>query len=105
MIVARERKPDAPDIEETEAYWVSHGGQLLLVAPQHLRVATGEERLAHDVIAKLMADFATEAANAERGAQFSYDDLRNQDNGVEAPAPRLAAAENRRETSAREPEA
>ena len=41
---------------ETNSYWVAHNGHLLLVATEHLRSATREERLAHAVITQIMGD-------------------------------------------------
>ena len=38
----------------TSAYWVSHGGELLLVNTMHLRHATAEERFADEWLVKQM---------------------------------------------------
>ena len=51
VVLARERNDRD---EENEAYWIVHNGNLLLVAPQHLRSATPEERLSSETIQQLM---------------------------------------------------
>ena len=38
--------------KETSAYWISHGGELLLVNANHLRHATAEERFANEWMVK-----------------------------------------------------
>ena len=46
------RNDDYPD----PAYWISHGGYLLLVAEPHLRSATAEERLADRLLTRQLAE-------------------------------------------------
>ena len=73
-MIGQERKPDG---ETDEAYWVVHNGNLMVVAPQHLRRATAEERLASEVLAQVMEDYGTMSSEIERG-QHTFEDLRHQ---------------------------
>lgn len=49
------------------AYWISHAGQLILVAPEHLRTATPEERSSHPVA--IPADLGDQPALQGRAQQ------------------------------------
>ena len=54
-------------------YWVSHNGQLMLVAPEHVRLATRVEQLLPGIVAHLLKDVAEELRAP--GGTENYEDL------------------------------
>ena len=78
VVIGQERGPDG---ETDEAYWIVHNGNLMVVAPQHLRRATAEERLASEVLAQVMEDYGNMSNEVERG-QHTFEDLRHQEQGL-----------------------
>ena len=68
---------------QRQAYWINHRGYLLLVAPQHLRMATSEERLAHETVAQLL-----QGGNAVRRVAVGLDLVFPAPAATMRPAPR-----------------
>ena len=99
----------------SRAYWVAFNGTLFLVAPEHLRAASQEERLADAVMTQVAADMRG-ALEADRGS-MPYVDLRQDDGGAQAgqvdpfdvaagvPAPPVAVAGRARRGDLDEPDA
>ncbi len=69
IIVGREWDKD----HETSADWVSHGGICKLVAAQHLRTATLEERYVADKVSQIMQQAACDLSNEK---DQKWEDLR-----------------------------
>ena len=60
---------------QNEAYWLVFNGNLLLVAPQHIRSATPEERLASEAIGSILENYNMDLTGIVRG-QHTFEDLR-----------------------------
>ena len=76
--------------EGSEGYWLVHNGNLLLVAPQHLRNATAEERLTDEVVQHMMNEYGN--VLDATGEQRHYEDLRGP--SVEISPPRVPPEES-----------
>ena len=87
LVVGVERNQDG----RARAYWITHSGQALLVAPEHLRLATRQEQLLPGAVAYLLRITADEL---REDAEQQYEDL-TQEQPVDVPmeAPRQARGE------------
>ncbi|CAK0857899.1 unnamed protein product, partial [Prorocentrum cordatum] len=52
---------------QNEEYWLVFNGNLLLVAPQHIRSATPEERLASEAIGSILENYNMDLSGISRG--------------------------------------
>ena len=67
------------------SYCVAHKGRLLLVAREHIRAATHEERLSAAVMAQVVADIRIELENTRGNVVF--EDLHEADVASVVPNP------------------
>ena len=87
MVLAREthsaHTEDADLLTQAGSYWVAHNGRLLLIAPQHIRAVTNEERLSAAVMTQVVADIRAELEDTRGNVVF--EDLRPADEQAASP--------------------
>ena len=76
---------DAELLTQAGSYWCAHNGRLLLVAKEHIRAATNEERLSAAVMAQVVADMRAELEN--RRGNVVFEDLRPDEARAAEPEP------------------